>query len=375
MIYATIIRIKNQYTEDEAARATADEKLRESEKRLRYYRFEIDRLMAALDPAKVKGNSAETAAVLKTIRMIRSPFDYWRPMGCLTTESLEFKITELLYKLHIEEKIRDGSIKYVKAITALNADTAQVRATLLEAYNSLDMCEAKIALMNAAVKAYKTLLIDRPFGQFDETGGEEGESVMTRNSSFSDDGIIKPSPAQFNGRFIVHVHEVAKSPADDGQSLMVTFAVDGKERFTEKLKRHEKCRVNFEGVDVDLSGASPSSYVELLVRTKSLAPVGVVFFKLAWLIGNPAEPFHFKDILALEPEGLVRVEFTYRPSPKPVEAEPAQGLFRHNAIQRKRIARLGHQLCVKKFYQLVKCAVCQEFLYQSSAYQCERKSN
>jgi hypothetical protein len=165
---------------------------------------------------------------------------------------------------------------------------------------------------------------------------------------------------------------------DDGGSLMVTCSTDGHERFTQKLKRFDKCPLNSDGVTIDLKGSSPLSYFELLLRTKEMQPVGLLFFKLIWM-GNGDASFRSSELLSLEPDGLVSLEISYDPTismekHEDVEMIPIGRLVRHNAIQRKKVEKLGHQLYPKKHYQLLKCAVCHDFLYQTAAYQCDRIS-
>lgn len=371
MIHDTIIRIQNHYTEPEGIRKAQD-KLAESEKRLKYLQREIDEIMRELEPEsrgkkldEVTQGQIEGSAV-----MIEGPLDYWKPMGCLTSEALEFKLAELLYKLHIEEKIRFGSLNYIKAISDLPATSAdKIKETIRAAHESLEQCQAKIQILTTAIKSYQSLMIDRPFGPFhddSESGlvGEDGEQA-------------KPVP--FTGRLTVKVFEVSKCSMDDGASLMVTCLIDGHERFTQKLKRFEKCQLDTDGVTIDLKGSSPLGYFELLIRTKEMQAVGFLFFKLMWM-GNGDSPFKSSELLSLEPDGLVSLEIKYEPTmtaekeDDEVEMSSMGRLVRHNAIQRKKVEKLGHQLYPKKYYQLLKCAVCHEFLYQTSAYQCDRKS-
>lgn len=250
-------------------------------------------------------------------------------------------------------------------------ETGELDEALEIAYSSLAQCQAKINLLIEAIKWYQDLLIDRPFGQYDEI---DEDSIDEDAGNFNN---VNEGDASIEGKVLVKVHKISKSSRDEGESLLVTVSTDGHERFTEKLKRRERCKLNGEGVEFDLStSGGPVSYFEILIRTKSLDPVGLIFFKLSWLIEPRDKPLKFSDVLGLEPDGLIHLEILFLPKPKPktifngAEVTSAE-LTRQNAIKMKRISRFGHVLVAKKVYQLKKCAVCHEFLYQTSAYRCE----
>ncbi len=98
MIYDTILRIKEQYEGPEAIRKT-EEKLEESRKRIQYLQFEVDRIMETAGIGSRKTKDPETyETILKSIREIQGPLDYWRPTGWLTSDALTFKIRELTDK-------------------------------------------------------------------------------------------------------------------------------------------------------------------------------------------------------------------------------------------------------------------------------------
>ncbi len=153
---------------------------------------------------------------------------------------------------------------------------------------------------------------------------------------------------------------------------MVTMSLDGHEVTTSKLKRNgEKCTLTTDGVELDL--VNPTTYFELLVRTKTGQAVGLLFFKLAWIF-DPNQSKLFVEQLSMEPDGLISLELEYiakEPSSTQEYSPSLNDLARQNAIQRKRIDKLGHILLAKKSYNLMKCAVCKEFSYQTTAYKCE----
>lgn len=356
MILHTILRIQAQYNpaDEELGWRRAKEKLVECERRCKYLQYEIDRLVILLDPGSPKSvaDRAHFEEVTATSQEKRGRLSFWRPMAYLTTEALDFKLGELVCKHNIEEKVKEGYHNYLRAISGLHSSSAQLQEHFRDACEAVGQCEAKLKLLSTAIKAYRSLMIDRPLAGGSEDGDGDGE---------------KRGPLA--GKLTVRVHGVAKASEDDGQSLMVTCAVDGREKFTLKLKRSERCPL-MEGVEVDLSEAQPATYLELLVRTKDWSPVGLIFFKLDWAFRDGQAELA-PEVFALEPEGLITLSMTFRAK----AAAPAAGrptvLARHNAMQRRRFEKLGHQLYTKKVYQLMKCAVCQEFLYQTSGYRCE----
>lgn len=270
---------------------------------------------------------------------------------------VEFKIHELLYRLHVEEKLWTGSGKVIEAIKQMPQSATMMQP--MEAANaSKQQCAAKIELLQAAIKSYQLMLIDRPFDEVEED--EEGD-------------VFGQQEKAIKGKLLVKVRDVMKSSRDEGDSLLITVSTDGKERFTEKLKRRDKCRLNSEGIEFDLNTAGgPVSYFELLVRTKSLEPVGILFFKLSWLLNESQDKKILKEHLSLEPDGLVDLEIRFEPDHSVKEtSKPIAELDRHNAIKVKRAIKLGHELVAKKYYSPKNCAVCQELVYHISAYRCE----
>lgn len=355
MIYDTILRIKEQYSESEGRRK-ADEKLAESERRLKYLRLEIDQIVSRLDLGSPGG---ELTSVLSSNPIITTPFDYWKPAGCLTGEALEFKLAEIYYKINIEERIKLGAEKIIRALGALQATPAKMKESLVSAQTALEQSEAKLHLLNAAYKSYLSLRVERP-GK--DTGSDED----------ADSGHLDQEPGKLVGRLTFKVLAVSKASLDDGHSLITTCSLDGHEKYTGKLKRTEKCLLSTEGFTLELNGTA--SYFELLFRTKEHQPVGILFFRLAWL-GDGRTPFSCEHQLSMEPDGLVQLSIDYLPKMTPISpmnsAIAPSGLTRANAIQRKRTERLGHELYSKKFYNLMKCAVCHEFVYQTAALQCD----
>lgn len=277
-------------------------------------------------------------------------------------------------KHKVESEIQEGIHKYITALSEMALPNSKsLQNSLVEAKHSETLCEAKLGILQAAIKSYDQILVDR--GEWERQ--PEGP------------------PAKLNGLLSLRIESIGNLESDMDaaeaiKSLLISCSVEGRVCWEGKMKRREeKCQLSSEaGVPIRLDNVGVNSDFEILIRTKELKPTGFVFFELGWLLAKGATRVEFRDTLALEPEGFIKLTLRYEPDQqKPgnmaslttkleedlssLRLQPRTDLERHGAIKRKRIARLGHLLYSKKIYKLMKCAVCSEFLYHTSAYRCE----
>lgn len=157
-----------------------------------------------------------------------------------------------------------------------------------------------------------------------------------------------------------------KSIKDD---IYASLSVDGITKYTTKLTK-TKWDEQFE---ISLEKAHE---VEIVIREKDGALLGLLWFKLRDLeddlsIRYPNRPRAIADtqdlLMDLEPSGQLALKLNFATLQRTVTHQDK--VFRRNPVQ-KVYPRNGHLFNAKEFYQVLKCALCNEFL-GLQGYQCD----
>lgn len=157
-----------------------------------------------------------------------------------------------------------------------------------------------------------------------------------------------------------------KSLRDD---IFATISVDGIQKYTSRGTKSKWDEV----FDVILDKALE---VEIGIFDKSGQMLGLVWFKVQDLDDdlNAKYPVRLQNTdvletwLELEPSGQLLSKINFVSNLKK-SATHKDKIFRRDNVQ-KVYARNGHLFTTKEFYQVLKCAVCNEFLGRQG-YQCD----
>ncbi|KAK9762287.1 Serine/threonine kinase [Basidiobolus ranarum] len=297
-----------------------------------------------------------------------SALDLRRADSEITPQKVAMKLHEIGFKLDVELKVREGSSR----LNVLYSDPTQGdRKKRAEAATQLAESNEKVGLLKRALQKYQGLYID-----------EAGEANDV--NAFSP-AIRRPQ----TGRLTIHI-SATRNLAHPSARLFRTnetlgiLSIDGTARARTRPSRNGKWNEEFE-FQVD-----KASEVEIIFYDKSgdmLVPIGMVWSKIAdiseeirknqlnqKLAGN-TDPSLLSTVvdcnLDVEPVGQVglRLGFVKEAGKK----RQVSKLGRQGALRKRKevVEQNGHRFVAQQFYQIMKCALCDEFLLNASGYQCE----
>lgn len=344
---------------------------------------------------------------------------------------VSLKLHELEYKVDVEKKVQEG-IKNLYHLLERSTSTADRRrkAELLE--KQLE-CTEKMALLNNAVKKYKDLYLGEEDEDDEEEDQEEVQVVDDEKTEVEKvdenekevarvprglPGARRPVTGKLQLK-IVEAHELAHAPTrmfrDPHTAVMVK--IDGNIQFRTRLSKNDKWTDSFE-MHVD-----KATEVELLIYDQSgdrTLPIGLLWLKISdiaenlrkqklelelhdsnWVSAEVAQQHNDdEDSGALhasskrknteeenikkkamdggiaawfdvEPLGRIYLEINF--VRENVKRRPMDKLGRAGAVRERKgeVHEMnGHQFVARRFYHIMKCALCGDFMAKLS-FQCE----
>ncbi|KAJ1536816.1 Serine/threonine kinase [Nowakowskiella sp. JEL0078] len=249
--------------------------------------------------------------------------DFIRSNTPLTNEKLTFRKKEARHRLEVEERVLAGT---ENLIDALKRNPATDQAVYFDLKQKIAESRARIHFLQKADDDIEKLL-----------GGqvlEEDETLDIR--------------VQRTGRLRIKLIGTINVALANGSEISAIVRVDGNKKAATKYTG-EKWN---EGFDVQIDKASE---VELSVYDKAGPLVGFVWFKLADLEFDLHSKYGTDhDINDIAESGTTRQD----------------EVFRRNPVQ-KIHPKAGHKFVAQQFYQVMQCAVCDEFLLAGTGYQCQ----
>ncbi|CEG84834.1 hypothetical protein RMATCC62417_18586 [Rhizopus microsporus] len=329
-------------------------------------------------------------------------------LDLLTTETLynkskvSLKLHELEYKLDVENKVLAG-IKTMADVMDRDPSLSDRRRRLElqgQMYESIE----KLNLLTKALRKYKSLYI----GERDEDDDYEIETTPARMTP----GLRRPVTGKLQLQ-ILQARGLAHAPTRmfKAPDTIVYVKIDGNVVFRSKLSRHDKW------LDLCETHVNKATEVEVSIydqEAERSLPIGIFWLKIT----DIAEGLRKKKLQQESDPRWVPAEVYQKQAgaepeePKPDQQEPKSvestedGIqawfdvepsgeillkvnFVREAANRRPLDKLGragavrqrkeevhemngHQFVEKKFYNIMKCALCGEFMV-NSGYQCEGK--
>jgi ferredoxin len=262
------------------------------------------------------------------------------------------RIVKLQEKIDIEMKIYEAAEKlHLMYESMKNLDDKKMRTKVKD---SLMESQAKIALLKSALNKYQS--IER--GQLKEE--VESELCTQRQKSLKK----KTVTGKLQGTISDVLLELKGIDVKKTEFHMVV-QIDHMEIFRTK-ERREMSRSSWnEKFEVFLEKAYE---IEFLLYNKGCL-CALLFFPLQeWFEHSLLEQWNY-----MEPVGQLRLRLQIqRPSKEAGKNVTKKAVGRMQHVKKRKILEFfGHQLVSKRFYQILKCAVCLEMIIGRSCLQCE----
>ncbi|KAJ3299239.1 Serine/threonine kinase [Borealophlyctis nickersoniae] len=274
-------------------------------------------------------------------------FDFLRPNTALTTEKVKYRLREVRHKLDVEQKVKSGTENLVAAMAqAPTAGDPKVRTELEE---KLGEANGKVALLNKAVHRYSGLYVE----------DEE-----------NDEGYLMDVRQRRTGRLKLRLIAANNLPNRryTHDEIIAIVRIDGSPKYVSRPTRHRWD----ETADIPIDKGQE---VEIAVYEKGGVLLALQWFKIQDLeddlkvkYGTAHETGDVDEMLLdMEPAGQLYIKPNFIAMGRAKTERDA--VFRRNPVQ-KVYPRNGHRFLAQSFYQVIQCALCNEFLGHQG-YQCQ----
>ncbi|KAI8979406.1 hypothetical protein BDF20DRAFT_503174 [Mycotypha africana] len=315
---------------------------------------------------------------------------------------VSLKLHELEYKLDVEKTVLKG-IKGMFEVMERNPSADRRNRTELQ--DKMFESQEKLTLLNSALRKYKSLYIG-------EGGDEDEYELETLPSARLPPGYRRPVTGKLQLQ-ILEAMELAHAPTRmiKSPSTVVIVKVDNQIAYRSRQARNDKWSELCE------THVNKASEIEISIydqSTEKSLPIGFFWLKITditeglrkrklqpqWMPAEEAQKVH-RDVN----EGLVTTETENAEPAVPVQADqnengieawfdvepvgklalrlnfvrsegnrrPMDKLGRAGAVRQRReevVEVNGHQFVEKRFYNVMKCGLCEEF-FVNSGFQCE----
>ncbi|CEG66545.1 Putative AGC/PKC protein kinase [Rhizopus microsporus] len=306
---------------------------------------------------------------------------------------VSLKLHELEYKLDVEKTVLKG-IKGMAEV--LERHPSGDRKNRTDVQDKMSESMEKLSLLNSALRKYKSLYIG-------EGGDEDDYELETPPSARLPPGFRRPVTGKLQLE-ILEACELAHAPTRliRTPSTVVFVKIDNQIVFRSRPSKNDKWNELCE------THVNKASEIEISIydqSTEKSLPIGILWLKITditeglrkrkrpqWVLAEqrqlaqgvdndnsiPPQPSVVNQAeggieawFDVEPVGRVALRLNF------VRAEgnrrPMDKLGRAGAVRQRReevVEVNGHQFVENRFYNVMKCALCQEF-FVNSGYQCE----
>ncbi|ORE11999.1 hypothetical protein BCV72DRAFT_300331 [Rhizopus microsporus var. microsporus] len=307
---------------------------------------------------------------------------------------VSLKLHELEYKLDVEKTVLKG-IKGMAEVLERNPSGDRKNRTDVQDKMSESM--EKLSLLNSALRKYKSLYIG-------EGGDEDDYELETPPSARLPPGFRRPVTGKLQLE-ILEACELAHAPTRliRTPSTVVFVKIDNQIVFRSRPSKNDKWNELCE------THVNKASEIEISIydqSTEKSLPIGILWLKITditeglrkrkrpqWVLAEQRQqmtqgavndsPTLPQPAVVNQAEGGIEAWFDVEPVGRValrlnfVRAEgnrrPMDKLGRAGAVRQRReevVEVNGHQFVENRFYNVMKCALCQEF-FVNSGYQCE----
>ncbi|KAG2203913.1 hypothetical protein INT47_007496 [Mucor saturninus] len=408
---------------DRNALSQCDTEIRECQKYIDYFHDELVKLESRKDAdtsnTLLNTNKDQTQSAKRLSGNEPSPrpsstegrdIKKYSTLDLLTTESLfnkskvSLKLHELEYKLDVERKVLAG-IKTMADVVDKDPSSSD-RKRKIELQGQMNESIEKLNLLAKALRKYKSLYI----GEGDD---EDDYELETPPSARIPPGFRRPVTGLLQLE-LIQARGIAHAPTRMFKTpdTVVYVKIDGNVVYKSKLSRNDKWG------DVCETHVNKATEVEISIydqEAERTLPIGIFWLKITdiaeglrkkkiqqesgpgWVPAEvyqkresrhgpnpvpnqpqPQQPKHVESTqegiqawFDVEPSGemLLRVNFVREATNR----RPLDKLGRAGAVRQRReeVHEMnGHQFFEKKFYNIMRCALCSEFMV-NNGYQCE----
>ncbi|RIA87908.1 kinase-like domain-containing protein [Glomus cerebriforme] len=332
----------------------------------------------------------------------------------ITNTKVSLKLHELEFKLGVEQKLKEGSEKMIEAVTLSNPkDRKSIQEVTVKTLES----QEKLSILKRSLHKYKQLYI----GEVDDEDEDEDERANRINP-----GMRRPVTGKLDIR-ILQARNVPHTPLRTPGKLpetTVAIKIDGTTKGKTRVTRNDKWNEDFP------FHVEKASEIEITLYDKTSeqhqVPIGLLWIKISdiaeelrkkrieaesgpgWVTASNAQfetssptsvnnvpygdtysvpytvaktqqgigttylPDGIEAWFEVEPAGQISLKLNFvKENARKRPAEP--GLGRQGAL-RKRKGEIheqnGHKFIQQIFYQVMKCAYCEE-LFVNEGYQCD----
>ncbi|KAJ3288335.1 Serine/threonine kinase [Rhizoclosmatium sp. JEL0117] len=309
---------------------------------------------------------------------VLSDFDYLKSETAITSQRVKYKLAEVESKLDIEHKVQAGTERMYQVMKLQPQTPGDLRYKQIE--EKLLECQTKVQLLTKSRQRYKGLDL------------EDAAVIVTPDTTNDSPIQYKINKRPQSGK--LHLKILAANALPNKKysrsETYVVIKIDGVHKAQTKMSITGKW---FEDFEVAVEKALE---VEVCVYERGGGILGLVWFKIAELEtmqrltamnsvfqrsnpslespsvgsgGDKTENEVGEHWLDLEPGGQIAIKLNFVAAAGKLQRR--HKTIVRNAPVQKVFPKKGHKFAPTSFYQVMKCAVCCEFLVSSQGYQCQ----
>ena len=274
---------------------------------------------------------------------------YWLVESQLNWSKINFKISEISYKLQVQSNMVEGYAKLTEAFKKTDLKSSS------EAEMRTEEAKQLTNILKTSLKKYTSLAVDdAPM----DTDNDQGIIMSTLDEREPVSGRLDVVVNKFKG--LVH------------ESVILEVLVDGERIHLGSLKAHEIFRCQ--------SVLADANELMFLVRfTPGGSIISFAFVRLEWIFPEMDSFSEWTHGMELEPIGSVHVCLRLDRQAhktmsfvKPIASTlaTADHIGRQVVLKKKIRVIMGHRLQAHRFYRPVRCARCSEFVLNGCGLQC-----
>lgn len=322
-------------------------------------------------------------------------FDLLKCEVGLSNEKITYKLKEIKWKLAIETKVKAGTEKLFATINRQQPEE-QDKKRVEEIQDKLLESSGKVACLNKALQRYQGLLLGDEGQVLKEAEKTEEDLTEETNDDHEDDKSTSNLLAKVSagsrripvtGKFLLRVITATNLPGRKSHKSdsFCVIKIDDTPRGKTRSSRHSKWNEDF-NIQID-----KASDVEITVYEKGGTVLAMSWFKFGDLIeelqnkglyrggstdsltNTPPQQAQSHDHngidawLDMEPAGQIFLHLNVVPETR--KKRNKEGVIRTKPVK-KFIYKRGHKFLPSHFYQVMKCAVCGDFIMSNNGYQC-----
>jgi serine/threonine protein kinase len=308
------------------------------------------------DRPEIPARTASTSANLNALDFITAPTE-------LNDSAIEHRIKKIQTKLEIEKKYKIGSEKAVEVIKM--SGTQRNSPQYNEAQMRLKESNEKIDCLNRAKQNYEKIYKGQPIEKDLTEYPEEPEDISAPQHHTLVKTLGRIRNAQNEGKLQMKFICIQKVQIE----LSALINVNG--RIAAQTSMSKGFQWDYE---VDIM-ATKDAEVEIVFQDDRKSIVGLIWFKSSDL--EEATKLKYAEsgkndntfALQVEPVGELIIQLSYmRANGNYLTLRP--GIQRRKAANKMLIYQLGHKLAKLQNYNILKCAMCGEFILSNSGLQC-----